>query len=60
MELIASYTATSPVSSISFTSVAPDWTDLVLVISGRVTRATTFSTIVMKFNGSSSDYSTKV
>tara|TARA_R110000822_G_scaffold231076_1_gene363135 strand:+ start:1524 stop:2024 length:501 start_codon:yes stop_codon:yes gene_type:complete len=35
MELIASYTATGSVANISFTSIAADWTDLILKFSLR-------------------------
>jgi hypothetical protein len=57
-ELIASSTVGSGGSAtISFTSIASTWTDLVLKVSGRTSWASGDDAIVIKFNGSSSTYS---
>lgn len=46
-------------ASISFSSIPSTYTDLCLVISARVTRSVSASTIVLTFNGSSTGYSQK-
>ena len=59
--LIASSTVGSGgASSIDFTSIPSTYTDLVLICSLRVSRASTVNNTVIKFNGSSSSYSEKV
>jgi len=57
LELISSTTLGSAQSSIGFTSIPGTYTDLLLVISARVTRGTTFATLSMTFNGSTTGYS---
>jgi hypothetical protein len=52
MTLISSQILASPASSVTFSSIPTTYTDLKIVISTRVTRATSASTIVMVFNGS--------
>lgn len=52
MTLISSQTLGSDASSVTFSSIPQIYNDLKLIVSTRVTRATTQSTIVMVFNGS--------
>ena len=60
-ELIQSYTVGSGgQSTIDFTAIPSTWTDLCLVLSLRVTRAASVSTIGLTVNSSSSGYSQKV
>jgi hypothetical protein len=58
-ELIASSTLASPAATISFTSIPATFTDLCLVLSLRVTRATAASTICLTVNSSATGYSQK-
>lgn len=58
--LIGSVTATGSSGTMSFSSIPGTYTDLLVVLSARITRGTTYSTIVMTFNGSGSGYSGKV
>ena len=46
-------------STIDFTSIPQTYTDLLMVLSARVGRATSASTICLTFNGSGSSYSQK-
>jgi hypothetical protein len=56
--LLASTTVGSGgASSIVFSNIPQNYTDLCLVISARVTRAVSASTICLTFNGSASGYS---
>ncbi len=55
--LIASTTLSSAQSSISFTSIPSTYTDLIVKVSGRLTRATTGGAVVVAFNGSTSSFS---
>jgi hypothetical protein len=58
--LISSVTVGSGgASTIDFTSIPQTYTDLLMVLSARVGRATSASTICLTFNGSSSGYSQK-
>ena len=47
-------------SSIDFTSIPSTYTDLVLICSLRVSRASVVNNTVIKFNGSSTSYSERV
>jgi len=59
--LIASSTVgAGGASSIDFTSIPSTYTDLVLVCSLRVSRASVVNNTVIKFNGSSTSYSERV
>jgi len=59
--LIASSTVGSGgAASIDFTSIPSTYTDLVLICSLRVARASTVNNTVIKFNSSSSSYSEKI
>ena len=58
-ELIASSTLASPAATISFTSIPATFTDLCLVLSLRVTRASAASTIGLTVNSSATGYSQK-
>lgn len=59
--LIASSTVgAGGASSIDFTSIPSTYTDLVLICSLRVSRASTVNNTIIKFNGSSSSYSERV
>jgi hypothetical protein len=60
MELIETVTVGSgDQSSIEFTSIAADWTDLYLVLSARSSRSGTGDNGYMGFNGSTSDFSNR-
>ena len=57
-EPIASQTLGSDSSTVSFTSIGADWTDLIVVIHARNTNASTDRQIYCRFNGDSgSNYS---
>ena len=59
-ELIASTNLTTSAATISFTSIAANWTDLLLVVSLRTDRNTgSVSDIYLTYNGSTSGYSAK-
>jgi hypothetical protein len=58
--LIQTYTATSAVSTITLSSIPATYTDLLLKVHFRVTRAVTASTFVMVFNGVTSGYSNRI
>ena len=47
-------------SSIDFNSIQPNWTDLVLKLSLRGNRAATTEGILLSFNGSGSNFTTKL
>ena len=58
-ELIASSTLASAQASFDFTSIPSTYTDLVLKLSARGTNASTYSTVKVEFNGSTSNLSCK-
>lgn len=59
-ELIASYTASSSVSSIDFTSIPATYTDLCFKISARITRSGQVTDIInISFNGTSTNESSR-
>ena len=59
-ELIASNNLTTSAATISFTSIAASWTDLLLVVSLRTDRNSgSVSDIYLTYNGSTSGYSAK-
>ena len=60
MELIASYTATGSVASIDFTSIAADWTDLILKVSARNDAITTVGGLWIQFNGATTNLSSRI
>jgi hypothetical protein len=61
MTLISSVTVGSGgAASIDFTSIPSTYTDLLLKVSVRTSRAVVGSTLGVKFNGSSSSYSAKI
>lgn len=51
MELIETITLGSSAASIEFTSIPQDGTDLVLVLSGRITQNASYWQMEMQFNG---------
>ena len=55
--LIDSTVLSTDANSVSFTSIAPDWTDLVLRISARSTRAATDNSFTIKLNSATTNYS---
>ena len=58
---IASYTVGSGgVPSVSFLNIPQTYTDLVLKMSGRTTRAAVYGEMFMRFNGETTGYSAKV
>lgn len=60
-ELIASYTAASSQSSITFSSIASSWTDIQAVLSVRSSDTSVnegnYDSLLFRFNGSTSNYS---
>lgn len=52
--LITATTLTSPTATITFSSIPSTYTDLVIHLSGRTTRATTFDYINLRVNNNSS------
>lgn len=56
---IASVTVASPQAAIEFTSIPSTYTDLIILVSARVTRSAVSSTIVMQFNNSATSYSSR-
>jgi hypothetical protein len=57
---IASLTAAGGSSTISFTSIPSTYTDLVIKVSARATYAANFQDINIRFNGSTSGYSSRL
>jgi hypothetical protein len=57
---IASVTAAGGSSTISFTSIPSTYTDLVIKVSARATYAANFQDINIRFNGSTSGYSSRL
>jgi hypothetical protein len=58
---IQTYTLSSTSASITFTNIPQSYTDLILKISGRTTTPTSVGeSIFISFNGSTSDFSTRV
>jgi hypothetical protein len=57
---IASVTAAGGSSTISFTSIPSTYTDLVIKVSARATYALNFQDINIRFNGSTTGYSSRL
>lgn len=59
-EAIATVTVGSGgASEIDFTSIAADWTDLLIKLSGRLSSAAFTQSITLRFNGSTTSYSSR-
>tara|TARA_R110000822_G_scaffold252744_1_gene379381 strand:+ start:16 stop:519 length:504 start_codon:yes stop_codon:yes gene_type:complete len=54
--LIDSYEATGSVASIEFSAIAPNWTDLKVVWSTRISAASTSGNDIISINGSSASF----
>jgi hypothetical protein len=59
MKLIATTTLSSAAPSIEFTSIPQDGTDLVIQASLRTTQADFVTSVTIRFNGSTTDYSNR-
>lgn len=57
--LVDSYEATGSVSSIDFTSIPADWTDLVLKVSARVANSTDFGSLLLALNSSGTGFTNR-
>lgn len=57
---IQTYTLTSTASTIDFTNIPQNYTDLYIVLSGRSSRSAVNDVLYMKFNDSTSGYSSKI
>ena len=58
--LIQAQTLTSTATSVTFSNIPQNFTDLVVKASARSDTASTFALIYVKFNGSASNYSMKL